>query len=139
MPRSSCAALLLLAACTTDLPNRWTHQEFQWTTHSDFAPLLTDMMFDGERGRQIRALCRLFGVDSLRDLHVYVHDQLGAVRGADARLAGSHHGDEIHLYASWPGSGIRIPVFGSDQTFRHELVHALHRAAGLAPPRWLEE
>src|SRR5262245_9310420 len=77
MPRSSCA-LLLLAACATDLPHRWTHPEFQWTTHSDFAPLLTDMMFDGERGRQIRALCRLFEVDSLRDLHVYVHDQHGA-------------------------------------------------------------
>jgi len=139
MPRTSCAALLLLAACATDLPHRWTHPAFQWTTHSDFAPLLTDMMFDGERGRQIRALCRLFEVDSLRDLHVYVHDQHGAVLGADARVAGWHQDGEIHLYASWAGSGIGIPGFGSDQRFRHELVHALHRAAGLAPPRWLEE
>lgn len=136
---SWCGAVLLLAACAADLPHRWTDAEFGFEVHSDFARAQTALLFDDELGRRVRALCAAFGVASLRDVDVFVHDQEAQPRGADASVVGWHDRGEVHLLAAWNGAALGLPDPATEQRFGHELVHALVALAGLELPRWLEE
>ncbi|MCK5942846.1 MAG: hypothetical protein KAI24_12795 [Planctomycetes bacterium] len=128
-----------LCACRSSLPHRWRHPALGFEMHSDFDLVRTEYVFDRDVRARIAALQRLFGVDDLRGLHVYVHDASDGRLGG-LRVAGWHGGGEIHVMAGY-GKDLQaaMPKMSSQETFLHELVHALVQRAELQLPRWFEE
>lgn len=132
-------AAAALPACSTDLAHRWRDPELGFEVATDFDPLQVERMLRSEALPRIRALCGVFGVDSLEGLRISVHDQASIPMEGGFHVQGWHQTGEIHLMASWAGVELSIPTWESLRNLDHELVHALVERTELALPRWMEE
>jgi len=130
--------LLTLAACAQSLEHRWRDPRFGFEVQSGFPRIFVEGLVASKLEAQLLVLGRVFGVDDVSGLRVFVYDEDPPALG-DARVGGFHRSGELHLFARFLGSRIGIPHPTTEHTLGHELVHALVAMAGLELPTWMEE